>query len=205
MNNYSKLIKSHMISFKEVMVLNYKAIGLNETEAMVIILLYEQKKQKNHAISAKNILKYVTLTESQLSNLLVNLVERGYIELIIEDNNLEHFVLTPTVEKLGEVLEANELGEASFKDNVSQVINLLETSYQRMLTASELVIVQKWMNEKHSLKDISNAINESIKLNKMNVKYVDAILVSRPVREQADEIDPELQKVLQQINVKTRY
>lgn len=205
MNNYSKLIKSHMISFKEVMVLNYKAIGLNETEAMVIILLYEQKKQKNHAISAKNILKYVTLTESQLSNLLVNLVERGYIELIIEDNNLEHFVLTPTVEKLGEVLEANELGETSFKDNVSQVINLLETSYQRMLTASELVIVQKWMNEKHSLKDISNAINESIKLNKMNVKYVDAILVSRPVREQADEIDPELQKVLQQINVKTRY
>ena len=147
MNNYSKLIKSHMISFKEVMVLNYKAIGLNETEAMVIILVYEQKKQKNHAISAKNILKYVTLTESQLSNLLVNLVERGYIELIIEDNNLEHFVLTPTVEKLGEVLEANELGETSFKDNVSQVINLLETSYQRMLTASELVIVQKWMNE----------------------------------------------------------
>ena len=44
MNNYGKLIESHMISFKEVLVMNYKAIGLNESEAMVIILLYEQKK-----------------------------------------------------------------------------------------------------------------------------------------------------------------
>ena len=58
MNNYGKLIKSHMISFKEVMVLNYKAIGLNETEAMVIILLYEQKKQKN-------ICSYVLMSKKQ--------------------------------------------------------------------------------------------------------------------------------------------
>ena len=205
MNNYSKLIKSHMISFKEVMVLNYKAIGLNETEAMIIILLYEQKKQKNHAISAKNILKYVTLSENQLSNILVNLVERGYIELIIENNNSEHFVLTPTIERLGEVLELNEKGETVVKDDVSQAVNLLESSYQRMLTASELVIVQRWINEKYTIKDIQNAVNDSIRLNRTNLKYVDAILASKPVREQADEIDPELQKVLQQINVKRRY
>ena len=47
MNNYSKLITSHMISFKEVLVKNYKKIKLNETEAMIIILLYEQRKHNN--------------------------------------------------------------------------------------------------------------------------------------------------------------
>ena len=74
-----------------------------------------------------------------------------------------------------------------------------------MLTASELVIVQRWINEKYTIKDIQNAVNDSIRLNRTNLKYVDAILASKPVREQADEIDPELQKVLQQINVKRRY
>lgn len=204
MNNYGKLIKSHMISFKEVMVLNYKAIGLNETEAMVIILLYEQKKQKNHAISAKNILKYVTLTESQLSNLLFGLVERGYIELIIEDNNLEHFVLTPTIDKLGEVLEKNETKNITVQDDISNVISYLENSFQRTLTASELVLVQRWMSENYHIKEIQNAINECIRLNKLNIKYVDAILASKNVREKANDVDPELQKVLKQINVKTR-
>ena len=105
MNNYGKLIESHMISFKEVLVMNYKAIGLNETEAMVIILLYEQKKHKNNALSVSNILKYVTLKESELSKLIVNLVERDYIELIFEDNNVEKFSLTPTIDKLGSILE----------------------------------------------------------------------------------------------------
>ena len=204
MNNYGKLIKSHMISFKEVMVLNYKSIGLNEIEAMIIILLYEQKKQKNHAISAKNIMKYVTLSETELSNLLVSLVERGYIELIIEDNNMEHFVLTPTIDKLGEVLELNEKGHSTGDDLISEIINLLENIYQRTLTSSELVVVQRWVSEKYSLKEITNAVTESQKLNKINIKYIDAILASKPVREYANEIDPEIQKVLQQINVKAR-
>ena len=48
MNNYSKLINSHMISFKEALVKNFKKIDLNEIEAMVIILLYEQKKINNN-------------------------------------------------------------------------------------------------------------------------------------------------------------
>ena len=47
MNNYSKLIDSHMISFKEALVKNFKKINLNEIETMVIILLYEQKKTNN--------------------------------------------------------------------------------------------------------------------------------------------------------------
>lgn len=204
MNNYGKLIKSHMISFKEVLVLNYKAIGLNEVEAMVIILLYEQKKQKSHAISANNILKYVTLSEKELSNLLVKLVERGYIELVIEDNNLEHFVLTPTIDKLGQILEDNDNEKVSVQEDISKVISFLENSYQRTLTASELVVVQRWMMENHTMKDIMHATNESIRYGKLNIKYADAILMSKPVREEATEIDPEIQKVLQQINVKTR-
>lgn len=204
MNNYGKLIEAHMISFKEVIVMNYKEIGLNETEAMVIILLYEQKKHNNNALSVKNISKYVTLSETELSKLIVSLVEREFIELIIEDNNEEHFSLVPTIEKLGEVLKNNDSKEEGVQEDISKLISFLETTYQRPLNASELVIVQRWMSENHSMKTIMNAVNESIRLQKLNLKYADAILMSKTPREIVNTVDPEIQKVLQQINVKHR-
>ena len=202
MNNYGKLIESHMISFKEVLVMNYKAIGLNESEAMVIILLYEQKKHKNNALSVSNISKYVTLSENELSKLIVNLVEREYIELIIEDNNEEHFLLTPTIDKLGSILESLDKNEEGIQEDISKLISYLETAYQKQLNSSELIVVQKWVNENHSMKDIMNAVNETLRLGKYNVKYADAILMSKAPRAAASNIDPEIQKILQQVSVK---
>lgn len=202
MNNYGKLIESHMISFKEVLVMNYKAIGLNETEAMVIILLYEQKKHKNNALSVSNILKYVTLKENELSKMIVSLVERDYIELIFEDNNVEKFSLTPTIDKLGSILENLDKNENGVQDDISKIISYLETAFQKQLSASELVVVQRWISENKSMKDIMNAVNETLRLGKYNVKYADAILSSKTPREKANNIDPEIQKVLKQINVK---
>ena len=68
MNNYSKLINSHMISFKEALVKNFKKINLNEVETMVIILLYEQKKI-NNTLSIETLLEQVTLSEYDLSSM----------------------------------------------------------------------------------------------------------------------------------------
>ncbi len=202
MMNYGKLIESHMISFKEVMVTNYKLIGLDETEAMIIMLLYSQKKHKNNALSVKNISQYVTVDENQLSKIIVELVEKDFIELTIEDNNEEHFSLAPTIEKLGRVLEAQDKNKIVCQDESSKIISFLETAYQKQLSPADLLVVQKWIREQYEFKNIMDAVNESIRLNRLNIKYADAILVNRTPREKTDEIDPEIQEVLKQINVK---
>ena len=205
MNNYSKLITSHMISFKEVLVKNYKRIKLNEIEAMVIILLYEQRKHNNEALSVKTLLPFVTLSENELSKLIVNLVERGYIDLTFDNDATEKFSLEPTIERLGECLaveHSNEKNESSLE--VSQVVTLIENSFQKQLSPSDIIYVQKWVNENYSYDQIRNAVLESLKLKKMNIKYVDAVLIGRSKRETATNVDPKLEEVLQQINVRRR-
>ncbi len=203
MNNYSKLINSHMISFKEALVKNFKKINLNEIEAMVIILLYEQKKI-NNTLSIESLLEQVTLSEYDLSSMIVNLVERGYIELVIEDNMEEHFFLTPTIDKLGEVLEQNDKKTHSNDIELSKTINFIESVFQKQMTLNDLKIIDRWLEEGFSFEEITNTVLECVRLKKTNVKYVDAVLISRKKHEKATNVDPELQEVLQQINVKRR-
>lgn len=203
MNNYSKLIDSHMISFKEVIVKNYKKIGLNEIETMIIILLYEQKKT-NNTLSISSLLELVTLSEYDLSTMIVNLVERGYVELVIEDNMEEHFLLTPTIEKLGEVLEQNDKKPRNVDLELAKVVSYIESLYQKQLAVNDFKVIDRWVEEGYTFEQISDAVLESVKAKKTNVKYADAILVGRKPHEKATNIDPELQEVLQQINVKRR-
>lgn len=203
MNNYSKLINSHMISFKEALVKNFKKIDLNEIEAMVIILLYEQKKI-NNTLSIESLLEQVTLSEYDLSSMIVNLVERGYIELVIEDNMEEHFFLTPTIDKLGEVLEQNDKKTHSNDIELSKTVNFIESVFQKQMTLNDLKIIDRWLEEDFSFEEITNTVLECVRLKKTNVKYVDAVLISRKKHEKATNVDPELQEVLQQINVKRR-
>ena len=203
MNNYSKLINSHMISFKEALVKNFKKIDLNEIEAMVIILLYEQKKI-NNTLSIESLLEQVTLSEYDLSSMIVNLVERGYIELVIEDNMEEHFFLTPTIDKLGEVLEQNDKKTHSNDIELSKTVNFIESVFQKQMSLNDLKIIDRWLEEGFSFEEITNTVLECVRLKKTNVKYVDAVLISRKKHEKATNVDPELQEVLQQINVKRR-
>lgn len=203
MNNYSKLIDSHMISFKEAIVKNYKKIGLNEVETMIIILLYEQKKT-NNTLFVPALLELVTLSEYDLSSMIVNLVERNYIELTIDDDMEERFHLTPTIEKLGEVLEKNDKKPRDLDLELGKTVSYIESLFQKQLTIGDLKVVDRWLEEGFTFEDISEVILECLKAKKTNVRYADAILISRKKHEKATNIDPELQEVLQQINVKRR-
>ena len=168
MNNYSKLIDSHMISFKEALVKNFKKINLNEIETMVIILLYEQKKT-NNTLSIETLLEQVTLSEYDLSSMIVDLVERGYIELVIEDNMEEHFFLTPTINKLGDVLEQNEKKPKDYELELAKTVSYIESVFQKQMTITDLKIIDRWFTEGFTFEEITETILDCVRLKIMNL------------------------------------
>ncbi len=198
MNSYAKLIETHIISFKEILVQKYKQIGLNEQEAMIIIHLYEQKKHTNNALSVSTIEKYVTLSTNELSQIIVDLVKRGYIELKME-NNQERFSLSPTINLLGEALGKND--DLDYKEEIKLLVADLEKTYNRPLNANELLIVQRWITEEYSIDLIKKAIEEANRLSRYNVRYVDSILTNKVQRTTNVTINPDIEEVLKQINV----
>ncbi len=193
-----------MISFKEALVLHYKEIGLNETQTMIIILLYETKKHQAKAISEKDIASKMTLSEKEIAKEIFELIEKNYISLEMV-SGAEQYSLTPTIEKLGEVLGAEEKdapSELNLQSEAEKIINYVEKNFGRVLSNSELLLIKRWFEEGLSVQEINNAINESLKQKKYHLRYADAILMNRKISKNEEPVDPEIEEVLKTINVK---
>jgi hypothetical protein len=150
-----------------------------------------------HAIFDKNI---DSVNEELLSMEIINLVSNGYIELSVDNNGRETFTLDGTIEKLGVVLEALSNGNCASlrQEKLSLIVNYVETTYQRLCTAQDLIIINAWIDNNCDYEDIKEAVLKSVKMGKMNLKYAEAILYSKSRREvKAEiEIDDELKALL---------
>ncbi len=211
MNNYSKLIQSNLISFKDALLENYKQIGLNEVETIIIMHLYDDKSKNNEMLSVSSLKQKMTISESILSKMIVNLVEKGMIELTYEANDVnrvptEKFSLNPIIEKLGDVLD-KEKAEPIKHDRalaVSNITQMVEERFQRMLSLSDLELINIWLDENVTYDEIDTAVLETIKNGKNSLKYTDAIINSRKRAKErkACVVNPEIKEVLDLFNVK---
>jgi hypothetical protein len=155
-------------------------MNINEVEAMIICKLYVLS-ENNNFLSTKALLKQMNLSESDLSNHILDLVNKGYIELTLNDDNSENFSIDGVINRLGEILEAGSPEEIENKnrEKISFIINYVETVFQRVCNQNDLIIINQWIKEGYDTKDIQNAILDSQKAKKAHLKYADAILTSR--------------------------
>lgn len=205
MNNYSKLIQANVISLNDALIQNYKKLKLDEVNMTLLLLLNFQKNSQDNFLSTSLLASKMTLTENEISERILNLLNQGFIELQIDASG-EKFVLDPLINKVAEALaiEQNDTVESSVK--VSEIVEYCEKTYQRLLTVDDLKIINMWAEE-YSLDEIKNAVLDSLKAKKTQLRYADAILVNRRNNASREkiEVDLELQEVLNTINVKRGY
>lgn len=205
MNNYSKLIQANVISLNDALIQNYKKLKLDEVNMTLLLLLNFQKNSQDNFLSTSLLASKMTLTENEISERILNLLNQGFIELQIDASG-EKFVLDPLINKVAEALaiEQNDTVESSVK--VSEIVEYCEKTYQRLLTVDDLKIVNMWVEE-YSLDEIKSAVLDSLKAKKTQLRYADAILVNRRNNASREkiEVDLELQEVLNTINVKRGY
>lgn len=206
MNSYGKMIQANMISFNNALLTNYRKIGLDETDMVIIALLYNQKIHRNDFLSIRSLKRKMTIDEKTLSERIYRLVENGYIELLFENDKKEQFSLEPTINKLGLCFEEeNEIdSEKAYQELLQKMIQYIESAYQRTLSPNDLMIINNWVDEGYSYEQMSEAVLESLKAKRTHLKYADAILISRKEREKVVDIDPVLKEVLSQVYVKKR-
>lgn len=211
MNNYSKLIQSNLISFKDALLENYKVIGLNEVETIIVMHLYDEKTKNIETLSISTLKDKMTISESVLSKMIVNLVEKGMIELTYETSDLnrtpkETFSLSPIIEKLGEVLdkEKDEPMKQERSVVLANITQMIEERFQRLLSLSDLSMINIWLDENVTYDEIDAATLEALKNGKTSLKYADAIINSRRRAEtrKTCAVNQEIKEVLDSFNVK---
>lgn len=205
MNNIGKLIKSKTISFNETLIKNYVKLNLNEIEAMILMILYNQQDEGNSYLSIKALHNKVSISLEDLSNYVMLLVQKGMIEILIDEEGKETFNLNQIIDKLGEILDNNKVDEYDKTFIVSEIISFVEKVYVKPLTSADLLIVNDWVDNNYDLEDIKRAVLQSTHVQKQSLKYVDAILVNKQNQKRtAVEADPKMKELIDSIYVKTR-
>lgn len=203
MNNIGKLIKAKTISFNDMLVRYYHRLGLSEQEAMIIMLLYIQQDEESSILSTSNLLPKVSMSEDELAGNILKLVQRGYIEIIVNNSGKESFSLDLIFDKLGNLLEGNDKEEKSSARDVQNIVAYCESSYQKTLSTNDLIIINHWFDEGYQEADIKQAVLDSLKAKKMHLKYADAILANRnKKRTPVAEVDEDLKTMLESLYVK---
>lgn len=206
MNNIGKLIKSKTISFNEMLIRYYHNLGLNETEAMILMVLYVEQDEVDDVLSVDHFQHKVSLNETALSEVLLSLVQKGFIELLIDDNGHETFNLEPSIEKLGEVVNREDSSNNNSREYLMhEIVGYIENCYQKVLNPNDLIVINNWLDLEYTLEEIKQAILDSLKAKKMHIKYADAILANRKKeRKQEVEVDEDIKQLLQSVYVNRR-
>ena len=205
MNNIGKLIKSKTISFNETLIKNYVHLNLNEVEAMILMILYNQQTEGNVYLSIKSLKNKVSISEENLSNYVMLLVQKGMIEILIDEDGNETFNLDQIMDKLGELLNNNKTEEYDKSFFVNEIVGFAEKVFTKPLTSADLLVVNDWVNNRYDLEDIKRAILQTTKVQKQSLKYADAILVSgQNSRRTTNESDPKIKEMIDSIYVKRR-
>lgn len=205
MNAVARLIKAKTISFSEELLSNYAKLKLTETDVVTLIHLNRQLDKNNNLLSISELCSKMTLTEEQLSTVLINLVKKGYLELLIDDGS-EIFKLDGAYEALADVINNEETVNQfqNREDLLSQIVLYIETTYVKVCTPNDLMIVNHWLDLGYSFEEIKIAILDSLKAKKTHLKYADAILANRKNKTERTTVtyDEDLKRMLDEMYVK---
>lgn len=211
MSIITRLISEEMVSFVDVLIEHYPKLKLDETNVLILILLFKQKKNGINFLSPKTLSKKMSIRLEECSARIVELVESGFIEIdYSQKSGKESFNLNPTLKKLEKLFDQEEIVEKKIETNqeVKSVIQMVEQEYHRPLSSYELDIINVWiLEEQYSTEDIKLALLESLKAKKSSLRYVDVILLNQQktkLRPKDSKKDEELEMIINKVYEKKK-
>ena len=183
MKSYYDLIISDIVNFDRILIRRYKQLGLDETDCIILMKLHEGIKRGKLFLDIESLRKTMTLSSEALSDRIVKLVNEDFISLKLEDiHGSEVISLDPVYRKLGYILEDGEIKSSKKEEqnDLKMIVETIERELNRVLTAAELQIVNKWLIEyKYSIEDIKYEIINAAKYRNRGVNAINTALYKK--------------------------
>jgi len=180
------LIRKNIVDFSELVLNNYFKIGLDETDAIIIIKLNYLLNRQITFIHPKKLSNMLSISPATTSKRLNNLIEKGYVKMeLVKNGNgkeTETFNLDYVVERILKAdFEEKSMETSEENKNVeSRLVNMFETEFRKPLSVLDIQTISKWLSEdNYTYEDIKNALFEASKARKLTIKYVDGILLNK--------------------------
>lgn len=190
MKSYYDLIKEKIIDFEKVLLDQYYELGLSELECMVLLRLYQYSNHTSNYLNVNEIVKKMTVTSDEFSELVVRLVSKDFVSLLLDNNNgtkfFEVFSLEGAYRQLGYIFEnkENKISDSAAALKMKATVHILEEKLKRILTPFEVSTVKKWFYDYKYDEEIINAeIEKNLKTRRPSINIIDRALFSRSKEE----------------------
>lgn len=175
------------VSFRSVLLDNYKKLGINEKELVVLLMFDHLLEQGNDMPTSDLLALKMNYSVEEIDTVLANLYRR---DLISFDPKKARFALDPLMERLSVSfaqtlnLEKEKRLDEEREERLAGLYEFIEARWERTLTPLEKATVADWVNANYTDKEIHSAVRDGLMQNKVNVRYVDRRL--RSMRAAAD-------------------
>lgn len=181
MSQYYILLKNGMLDFEKLIIDKYSFIGLDEVEAVFLIKLkriFDSNIKISETVIINSLKDSMSISEKQITELLIKLINSQYISLKIVDNK-ETYTLDDTYKRLASVIDdVSEKEEKEVKETVlKKTVLFIEKECEKIISGAELEVIKHWIDvDKFSFDQIKEATLECLKLKKKSIKNIDMML-----------------------------
>ena len=169
------------IDFRYLLLDFYKKLGLNENEAMVILMVDQLLRQGNDFISQSDLSFKMNLSERELDTLMAGLMQKDMLSIDSSGGRLKTS-LSPIKEKLYGLFQQaiatkRETPVAARKaEAIGKVRDYFEKRLNRTLSPLEVDTIAAWLDDGYSDEDIKGGLESALANGKKTFKAVDSEL-----------------------------
>ena len=172
-----ELMKLGNISIPKYIFQNYKKIGMDDSE--FIVMMYLINLGEKIPFNPKILAEELSINQSKILEIINSLSEKQLLSIDIEKNQIgiteEYISLNPFYNKLSMIMVdmINKKEENKVDNNLFQIF---ENEFGRTLSPMEYEIINGWVNEKFSNAIIIEALKEATFNGVSSLRYIDKIL-----------------------------
>lgn len=181
--NLLGLLKNGTITFPKLLFQHYKRLGLDDTQFLLVLHLHLFAEEGKSFPSIQEIEERMSLSSTQIMMQMESLIKAGFLRLEKDIDQwgkiTESFDFTPLYSQLIQFLYpvASQHEQTVTKEN-SNLFTLFEETFGRPLSPIECEYLNQWLDQdRYSMAIIKAALNEAEVVGKLNIRYIDRILL----------------------------
>lgn len=175
-----KWLEAGSTTIPSLLLQNYRHIGLNEKECMLLIQIHSFIESGNHFPTPKELSDRMTLSDKECMETIRKLIQKGMLQIKEhKEENIapfysESYSLIPLWEALLRSIEEIDDQDEERKDPYT----LFEKEFGRPLSPIECETLAMWIDlDNHSIELIKAALKEAVLSSKLSFRYIDRILL----------------------------